>query len=89
MEWPDAITRSAIEQLLERYGTMRVWTRLLSLEVAQSPDGPLARFEAVATIQGTPKGARHRRDIDLRDVRWRGRVALRGGSGVQLDPFTE
>lgn len=84
---PDLTTRAAVANLLSRYASLRVWTRLIDVEVASTEDGPQLRFEAVVTVQGARHGARSRRDVDLRDVRWRGRVALRNGRGVQLDPY--
>lgn len=85
---PDRTTQGAVSELLERYVSMRVWTRVLALEVESTEGGPQARFEVVVTLQGAPKGARNRRDVDLRDIRWRGRLVLTdGGVGVELDPF--
>jgi hypothetical protein len=85
---PDDVTRKAVTGLFDRYASLRAWTRLLSVDVASTEDGPQARFEVVVTIQGAPKGARLRRDVELRDVRWRGRIGLDGsGLAVELDPF--
>ena len=84
---PDEATRSSVEELLESYASMRVWTRLLVLEIVPTDEGPEAHFAAVVTVQGAPAAARHRRDVDLRDIRWQGRLVLEGDVGVQLDPF--
>lgn len=96
---PDAETRAAVEGLLARYSAMRVWSRPLAVDVVSTEDGPQAHFEVVVTIQGAPRDARNQRDIELRNVRWRGRLGLRwfGGGGsdgsrgeaVQLDPLSD
>ena len=91
---PDAVTRSAVDDLLARYTALRVWTRPLAIDVGSTSDGPEARFEVVVTIQGAPKGARNQHDIDVRNLRWRGRLGLRGfdgnwGDPVQLDPLSD
>lgn len=86
---PDDVTREAVSGLLSRYSGLRVWARVLSVDVVATTEGTEARFEAVVTMQGMPGGARNRRDVELRDVRWRGRILFSGErpQGVQLDPF--